>query len=207
MWEYKGECEQTSENQRGKTMTPNEAGKKRSETVSVRLDPKLRYLAEIAARKQRRTVSSFIEWAIEDSLNRVPLWEGPNGASRSVLDAATQLWDVDECDRFAKLGFNFPDLMTHQEQVVWKLVRENGYFWEGNVNNPQKTYTWYISESALKKWELRAWWTILNEVARGEVDKGALPVRRRPKAPDTPKPADVATPDEVAPMDDEDIPF
>ena len=33
----------------------------RSETVTVRLDPKLRYLAELGARSQRRTVSSFIE--------------------------------------------------------------------------------------------------------------------------------------------------
>ena len=31
----------------------------RSETVTVRLDPKLRYLAELAARIQRRSVSSF----------------------------------------------------------------------------------------------------------------------------------------------------
>ena len=35
----------------------------RTETVTIRLDPKLRYLTELAARKQRRTVSSFIEWA------------------------------------------------------------------------------------------------------------------------------------------------
>src|SRR6516165_4850387 len=47
----------------------------RSETVTVRLDPKLRYLGEIAARKQRRTVSSFIEWAIEDVLRRVSIEE------------------------------------------------------------------------------------------------------------------------------------
>ncbi len=36
--------------------------------LTVRLDPRLRYLADIAARKQRRTLASFIEWAIEQSL-------------------------------------------------------------------------------------------------------------------------------------------
>ena len=36
----------------------------RSETVTVRLDPKLRYLAELAARLHRRTLSSYVEWAI-----------------------------------------------------------------------------------------------------------------------------------------------
>ena len=42
----------------------------RSEVVTVRLDPRLRYLANLVARKQRRTLSSFIEWAIEESLTR-----------------------------------------------------------------------------------------------------------------------------------------
>ena len=42
---------------------------KRSEVVTVRLDPKLKYLAELAARKHRRPLSSFIEWAVEQSLS------------------------------------------------------------------------------------------------------------------------------------------
>jgi predicted transcriptional regulator len=181
-------------------VTPNEAGKRRSATVSVRLDPKLRYLAEIAARKQRRTVSSFIEWAIEDSLNRVAIWEGANGASRSVHDAATQLWDVDECDRFAKLAFHYPDLLTHQEQVIWKLVRENGYFWKGTLDNPTKTFTWYPVETALKNWQLREWWTTLNQVARAERNKDVLPSLSRPRIP---PPADIDPLDESpGPEDD-----
>jgi predicted transcriptional regulator len=165
-------------------MSPNEAGKRRSETVSVRLDPKLRYLAEIAARKQRRTLSSFIEWAIEDSLNRVSLWEGANGAKRSVNDAANQLWDVDDADRFTKLAFNFPDLMTHQEQVMWKLIRENGYFWEGIPDNPDKPKTWYITDASLKKWAVRQQWGTLNAVARGEMPDDAIPRYTKPKTPD-----------------------
>ena len=50
----------------------------RSETVTIRLDPKLRYLTELAARKHRRTVSSFIEWAIESMLDKVVLREEYN---------------------------------------------------------------------------------------------------------------------------------
>jgi len=47
----------------------------RSETVTIRLDPKLRYLTELAARQQRRTLSSFIEWAIDSALKDVVLRE------------------------------------------------------------------------------------------------------------------------------------
>lgn len=111
----------------------------RSETVTVRLDPKLRYLAELAARKQRRTLSSYIEWAIEDSL-RIPLRE-PAGALRPLplSQEAWFLWDVDEADRFAKLALRHPDLLTHDEQVRWKLVRESHSLWgDGSPLPPEQ---------------------------------------------------------------------
>ena len=48
---------------------------KKSGAVTVRLDPKLKYLADLAARKPRRPLSGFIEWAGEQSLARVILEE------------------------------------------------------------------------------------------------------------------------------------
>src|SRR2546429_9201408 len=89
----------------------------RSETVTVRLDPKLRYLADLAARKQRRTLSSFIEGAIERALAEVKL----SGTS-TVVEEAPGLWDVDEADRFVKLAFYDESLLTYDEQVIWKLA-------------------------------------------------------------------------------------
>ena len=100
----------------------------RTETVTVRLDPKLRYLAELAARKQRRTLSSYIEWAIEDSLKSVLLYQGTgyNGDDDvSVAEEAGRLWDVDDAERFLRLAIHYPDLLTHQEQEVWKLVQDS----------------------------------------------------------------------------------
>ena len=92
----------------------------KTETVTVRLDPKLRYLADIAARKQRRTLSSFIEWALEQSLKQVILRENEDGQSESVADLAEILWDVDNGDRFMTLATTFPELLTHDEQILWK---------------------------------------------------------------------------------------
>tara|TARA_R110000796_G_scaffold39090_2_gene97795 strand:- start:393 stop:605 length:213 start_codon:yes stop_codon:yes gene_type:complete len=45
----------------------------RSEVVSIRLDPRLRFGAGIAAAKCRRTLSSFAEWAIEEALKKQSL--------------------------------------------------------------------------------------------------------------------------------------
>lgn len=149
----------------------------RSETVTVRLDPKLRYLAELAALKQRRTLSSFIEWAIEDSLGRVLLKEGvyTNDPGTTVADAATQLWDVDDADRFAKLALSYPDLLTHEEQKRWKLVRENGYLWKGSYAKSGGKWTWQVDEESLMFDRLRACWDTFCSVARGEAAPDTLP--------------------------------
>ena len=59
-----------------------------------------RYPNEIAAREHRRTLSSYIEWAIEDSLRNVQL----DGRDLSMAEEAENLWDVDAADRFARLA-------------------------------------------------------------------------------------------------------
>lgn len=99
----------------------------RTEVFAMRLDPKLKYLAEIAARKQRRSLANFIEWAVEQALGKVMLLEtgGFNGQyDRSVLDEAGKLWDLEPSDRFIKLAENHPNLLTYEEQLIWKVIHE-----------------------------------------------------------------------------------
>ncbi|MFZ5482995.1 MAG: hypothetical protein ACOZB0_02085 [Pseudomonadota bacterium] len=99
----------------------------RTEVFAMRLDPKLKYLAEIAARKQRRSLANFIEWAVEQALSKVMLVETAdfNGQyDRSVLDEAGKLWDLEPSDRFLKLAEHYSDLMTYEEQRIWKAVHE-----------------------------------------------------------------------------------
>ena len=97
----------------------------RTETVTVRLDEKLRYLAELAARKQRRTLSSFVEWAVQDSLERVTLQPATSSeAAKTVASEATCLWDVDEPARFVKLATAYPELLTYDEQLQLNLLRK-----------------------------------------------------------------------------------
>jgi hypothetical protein len=140
----------------------------RSETVTVRLDPKLRYLAELAARKQRRTLSSFIEWVIEESLNSINL-ENAEG-SRNIASQSAELWDVDEPDRFAKLAIRYPEMLTHDEQVLWKLVRDNNAMWYRDDNE-----NWSREESLLNFERLRQHWSNFKKVAQGDLPKSTLP--------------------------------
>lgn len=145
----------------------------RSETISVRLDPKLRFAAELAARKQRRTLSSFIEWAVEEAVGRVEIYSDQSSRT-SAHDASQQVWDVDEADRFAKLALRFPLLLTHDEEKLWKLICEHGYFWRGKYDEYGE-WQWRIREDGIILQRVRDEWESLKQVAEGVADRSSLP--------------------------------
>ena len=151
---------------------------RRSAVVSVRLDPKLRYLAELASRKQRRTLSSFIEWAVEDSLDRVNFVPGV-----SVASMAENLWDVDEPDRFTNLAFEYEYLLTHDEEILWKLIKENGYLWKGRFNESGE-WDWKASRGTLIYARLREYWSAFTAVALGKKPQTALPGWKKTGSPE-----------------------
>jgi len=103
------------------------ANTSRSETVTVRLDPKLYYLAGIAAREQVRTRSSFIEWAVRRTLaDAVAMKNEPMPGSWPAQQPPLwmdDLWDADEADRFFKLATRRAGLLTVAEQRLWKLFQ------------------------------------------------------------------------------------
>lgn len=178
----------------------------RSETVTIRLDPKLRYLTELAARKQRRTVSSFIEWAIQRALDSVILREAYDQyhggtLEESLGDQSEALWDTDEPDRLAKLGLHYPELLTHDEQVLWKLIRECGLLWKGKYDK-EGCWQWELKTDSLIFQRLRKHWDTFQQVASGEADKSSLPkwIERKP----VPQLKDGDLP---PPLEDDDIPF
>lgn len=135
----------------------------RSETVTVRLDPQVRYLAELAARSQRRTLSSFTEWAVEEGLKNTVVFPNREVGNKTVSDLRGQLWDPIESERFLKLATTLPSFLTHNEQLLWKLIcdlptQEENPDGEGYENGHSK------AELEL----IRKHWLYLNEAAQAE---------------------------------------
>ncbi|MDY7097967.1 MAG: hypothetical protein SXU28_07505 [Pseudomonadota bacterium] len=160
---------------------------KRSETVTVRLDPKLNYLCELASRAQRRTKSSFIEWSVAEVLKTVHIPEATKydaeiGDVRppSISEEASSLWHVDEADRVVALGFHAPALMTHDEQIIWKLIKENGHLWKGRYDSLGE-WSWELHEHALIKERLRVHWEKFKAVAAEEASLETLPAWQKTK--------------------------
>jgi hypothetical protein len=151
----------------------SKAGAPRTEVFAMRLDPKLKYLAEIAARKQRRSLANFMEWAIELGLKQTDLKDN-DSYSLSVWDKSNKLWDIDEPDRLANLAFEEPDLMTYDEQILWKLICETGHLWKGR-HDSDGDWQWNIQESGLVRERLREYWDKFKLVANGDAEKSILP--------------------------------
>lgn len=93
-------------------------GKDRSEIITMRLTPRLRYLLELMARSQRRTTSSMLEWMVEQHTSTFMLQRPPQ-APVALADVADILWHPDASVRLDQLARLFPALLTYDEHLTW----------------------------------------------------------------------------------------
>lgn len=149
----------------------------RSETVTIRLDPKLNYLAEIAARAQRRTKSSLLEAALADALFAVKT-NPADGNSRSVAQIGEDIWHVDEWERLRRLAAYAPYLMTYEEQKIWAVISKNSNFWFGSweeLDAGTEYYSYKANPENLCTYTLEKHWELVKKVAAGEAKPEELP--------------------------------
>lgn len=157
----------------------------RSETVTIRLDPKLNYLCELAARAQKRTKSNFIEWAIEQSLKEVVLgyfdYKDPNTgesypAPIKLNETISNLfWDPYEADRLVRLVYYYSPLLTHLDSLIWKLISSKEVFWQiDNVTLEDNLFDVSGNGKIINLEAVRKHWNTLKKVAQGELPETDL---------------------------------
>ncbi len=155
----------------------------KSSAITVRLDPKLRYALELLSRKQYRTISSVVEWAINQAI------QSPEGVAN-----INELWDVDEVDRLIKLAESKPELLNYDEQRIWKVISDHGDYWNWN--------SFGSDEPEINNHLIKRDWEKIQKVANGDLDKSALKIDPTKlgfgKAP---------LPPGALPISDEEIPF
>lgn len=161
----------------------------RSETVTVRLDPKLNYLCDLAARVNRRTKSSMIEAALAATLHQVPIDPRPmQPPSPTIAQIAEELWHVDDVERLRRLATVAPHLMSYEEQKVWSVIANEAFFWFGewiNLDLATQYYDYTADPKRLWVERVREHWHLIRRVAEGEAEATALPHmdRVRPTPP------------------------
>ena len=111
----------------------------RTEVVQVRLSARLRYGTEIAARAKKRTLSSLIEWSVENSLNDInvsqlvdkKLFTDKGKSPPQVLpELLSAVWHIDEAVRFTRLARAAPLLLSSEEELIWDFICNEPLFWK-----------------------------------------------------------------------------
>lgn len=165
---------------------PKGSGSKlgRTETVSIRLDPRLNYLCELAARSQRRTKSSFIEATLAEHIQTLVInkWRNSDFDEATTFgERADVLWHVRESQRLVSLGIVSPELMTFEEQHVWALIEENGHFWRGHWKGDK--WVFYVDLDSIIRERVDECWEDILAVAAGEAPQDVLPSLGKPPPP------------------------
>ena len=100
----------------------------RSETLNMRIDPKLKYLAEIKARFEGKSLSHLIEGAMREYL-RDPSWTPSESTSHASVPLPELsplwqegLWDEDEATRLFLLAVTDATLLKPAQQRLWTLL-------------------------------------------------------------------------------------
>ena len=96
----------------------------RTDNLNLRFEPRLKYLAGIAARHERRTLSHLVENAVAAHLQSVAFYFG--GKKVELTDLAGELWATKESERFVSLAEHLPFLLTFEEEQLWELIQERG---------------------------------------------------------------------------------
>jgi len=135
------------------TATKRKAGPKlaKTENVQVRLDPHLKWSAELAARIHRQPLSAFLEWCVAHSLPDVVTSRG----DRAMVIGDTT-WDTEPADRLMRLAMRFPELLTYPESKIWKYVKETIAFWDERGG-----------KTGLNLTKVRACWPLLEAIPAG----------------------------------------
>lgn len=108
----------------------SKAPQARKELTNFRLEPQMKYIAEIAARVQRKNLTSYLEWAFEQSFKQVELEKDV-----FLAEKISDLWDFNEADRFIKLAYSYPVLLNYEESRILKAINENFHLFKKDKNN------------------------------------------------------------------------
>ena len=100
-----------------------------SVTLSLRLDPRSKYLIDLLGREQKRGLTAVIERSVERAAADTFLMsEGGEGIS--FLAMVDQIWSTDEPTRLCNLARLRADLLTVDEMRIWETVKISPGFWQ-----------------------------------------------------------------------------
>lgn len=99
----------------------------RTEVVAARLSPKVKYGLDLLARLHRRSIAQTVEWAVYRVVMEQDQPDAPSGAGIGKL--LEELWSPSPSERLELLASKRPDLMTYEDELLWRKIRRARAFW------------------------------------------------------------------------------
>ena len=103
-------------------------------SITIRVTPRTKFVIDLLTRQQNRSVTAlfeaFIARAEDDAFGYERTTDGPMdpmGTTRASL--VDQLWDTDDVSRLVNLASIAPKLMNYEEQVLWRVIRDQPPLW------------------------------------------------------------------------------
>ncbi|HRQ46982.1 MAG TPA: hypothetical protein PK725_08525 [Rhodocyclaceae bacterium] len=106
----------------------------KSEVITIRINPKVKFGLEIMARHNNASVAQMVETAIYRML------KDPFNNSRYIHDdfdpsIINKLWSPHRGERLLRMVFEHPELLSYEEEVVWNNMAREGVF-DGYLEPP-----------------------------------------------------------------------
>jgi len=101
-------------------------GARKTETLTLRLDPKAKFTIDLLSRTRRQSITTVIESAIDEMAYDQDV-DTPEG-KWTLGSAVTEVWSTDEAVRFLRMCEFMPGLLTHEEQRLWETIKASPAF-------------------------------------------------------------------------------
>lgn len=140
---------------------PNQ-GARKTETLTLRLDPKIKMMIELISRIRRQSITGVVEAAIEEIAFDIdaPYFDDGETHNHTLAVVFSDVWSSDESERFINLCYRFPTLLTYEEQRIWETIKSSRSFWEHHLTTLPTD--WEIPGlGRVDRANLRLWWTDL----------------------------------------------
>jgi len=116
---------------------PNQ-GARKTEALTLRLDPKVRFLIDLIARQKRQSITGVIESAIElyatNYRVKADLWDEELEEDKtqhvSLYKICNEVYSTDDSFRFMMLYWVCPQLLSYEENRLCETIYASELFWD-----------------------------------------------------------------------------
>lgn len=139
-------------------------GARKTETLTLRLDPKVKVMIEIISRIRRQSITGVVEAAIEEIAFDLdtPYFDDGEMHNYSLGSIFSDVWSADESERFINMCYHLPSLLTYEEQRIWETIKSSSCFWESHLTKIPTDWT-VAGLGRIDRSNLRLWWADLLE--------------------------------------------